>query len=257
MEKLKIVILFLLIAIVTTFIYVLSGLYLSFEIREEAFSLLSIELVLFAFLQAIYEINLKNAIIYFAISYSIGLFFEILGVNYGFPFGNYSYSQLLGPEIFGVPVAVPFVWFFITYLAFSVTKKSSLSIPRLLLASLGAMNWDIFIDPMFVSYGYWSWINKDYIPSLYSVPVTNFIGWYFVSLFILIVFYYTRKKSVINNVKNNNLFSYLVYLALLVDGILANLYLEHYLVIYIGAILGIIFLTTSSLKYKSIIFKKL
>jgi len=243
MDKLKMLSLFFFVLILLTFAYILSGLFIPFKVQNEAFSLLSIELVLFAFVQAMYEIKVKNALLYFLISYLLGFIFEILGTNFGFPFGKYSYSELLGPKILGVPIAVPFVWFFITYLCFSITKRTNNKFIGFLIASLGAMNWDIFIDPMFVSYGYWSW-SSDYFPSLYGVPITNFLGWYLVSFIILYFFYIAAKKN-LTSTRDNSKLSYFIYLTLITDGILANFKLNHFFVMYFGIILGAIFLAFS------------
>ena len=40
----------------------------------------------------------------------VGLAAEAVGVRTGFPFGDYSYADTLGPTVLGVPVVVPLAW---------------------------------------------------------------------------------------------------------------------------------------------------
>ncbi len=35
---------------------------------------------------------------------------EASGVNFGFPFGDYAYTDALGPKLLDVPLAIPFLW---------------------------------------------------------------------------------------------------------------------------------------------------
>ena len=39
-----------------------------------------------------------------------GLIAEAVGVATGIPFGRYTYTGTLGPEVLGVPVIVPMAW---------------------------------------------------------------------------------------------------------------------------------------------------
>ena len=36
----------------------------------------------------------------FVVTYLVGFFVEVLGVNTGFPFGEYEYGSVLGPKVF-------------------------------------------------------------------------------------------------------------------------------------------------------------
>ena len=52
-----------------------------------------------------------------------GLFVEILGVNYGLFFGEYSYGNNLGPKIFEVPYVIGFNWVLLIIITGSLSDK--------------------------------------------------------------------------------------------------------------------------------------
>ena len=40
----------------------------------------------------------------------LGWLIEVIGTNTGFPFGEYAYSGILGPGLFGTPVMIGVLW---------------------------------------------------------------------------------------------------------------------------------------------------
>jgi len=233
------IIIVLIITIIASFSYLLAGLYLKFGISYDIYSFLSLQLILFALFQAIAELKIKYALIFLLISYALGLLFEIIGTNTGIPFGKYVYSDLLGPKILNVPFSVPFVWFVIIYLSFSITIKIAYynKLAFVFLASLGVVGWDLFIDPMFVSYGYWKWLSNN-IPMLSGIPITNFVGWYIVALTILSIFSLFLKKAEKNFEFRYSKYAYIIYIVLIIDGILANIKLNNFGSMTIGVLVS-------------------
>jgi uncharacterized membrane protein len=116
-----------------------------------------------------------------------------------------------------------------------------------MLAAFGAMAWDLLIDPMFTSYGYWAWDARQSValPRLSGIPPTNFLGW-FVLVFVMVGIYLRFATKTPSITKRNNTYdSYIVYGMLLIDGVIANWQLGHYLVIGTGASAMIAFLALS------------
>jgi uncharacterized membrane protein len=245
--------------------YVLLGLVLGFTVSADIFFDLSFALLFFAIAQSIFELGTKNALLFLVLSSVIGYAAEVLGTSTGFPFGQYNYSELLGPKVLGVPVVVPFIWFVISYVTLSAVqgtvtsgsekrRREQYSSSRFnailsisMLSALGAMAWDLLIDPMFTSYGYWVWDARQPIalPRLSGIPLTNFLGW-FVLVFVMVAIYLRFGTKTPNITKRNNTYdSYIVYVMLLIDGVVANWQLGHYLVIEVGASTMIAFLALS------------
>ncbi len=235
--------------------YVVLGLILRYQVSADIFFGLSFALLFFALGQSVYEMGIKNTLILLAISTIIGFLAEVLGTSTGFPFGKYYYTDFLGQKVLNVPIVVPLVWFVIAYITFSqcFSYFGDLKNPResgtrilslVALAAFGTMAWDLMVDPMFVSYGYWVWEGTDSIPTLYGVPLSNFVGWFVVAFLMMGAFLYvTRKKKVIQ--RHNLLDSRIVYLMLLVDGSVANWSLSQYAVIVIGAVAMLAFVCAS------------
>ncbi|MDG6922368.1 MAG: carotenoid biosynthesis protein [Nitrososphaerota archaeon] len=166
--------------------YILLGLIFQFNIAADIFFDLSFALLFFSLGQAFYEMGVKKALTFIAVTALVGFAAEVLGTSTGFPFGQYYYTDFLGPKILGVPEVVPLVWFVISYLtlsiaygAFSATNKlNRRALTTLaLFCAFGAVAWDFLIDPMFSSYGYWVWTGQFVdLPKLYGIPLTKYGG---------------------------------------------------------------------------------
>jgi uncharacterized membrane protein len=240
--------------------YIIGGLIAKYNVPVDMYFALSFALLFFALAQSIYEIGLTKTLLFFIITSVVGFLAEVLGTSSGFPFGKYAYdiyagSSYLGPEVLGVPEVVPLIWFVIVYICFSQTfgysrskdydssesfqRSSNFSRSFLMIAltAFGAMAWDVVVDPMFTSYGYWSWSVDNPGPKLYGVPLTNFAGWFAVSFLMvaLILLAFSAKRGSLIIKQENILDSRIVYLLLMLDGIVANASLGNYLAIIFGA----------------------
>jgi putative membrane protein len=133
---------------------------------------------------------------------------EWYGEQNDLPFGNYRYTDHLGPRLpGGLPLAVPLAWWVVivpvylsaqTILAliFPPRKKPAPNVensgettsspwPAWLLAvatALGAVAMDLALEPAAGVRGYWFWDSSG--GWWYAVPAQNFIGWAVVSLIL-------------------------------------------------------------------------
>jgi len=143
--------------------------------------------------------GIRKSLILLGASFVIAFTAEALGVNYGLIFGNYHYTPRLGIQAFGVPFLAALAWEPILYAAYTLTTSlASLEPPAswknrmpayLWLAGAGALAttaWDMMIDPIAVSQGWWVWENGGaYLPYVANgVPISNFMGWLGVSFVI-------------------------------------------------------------------------
>ena len=61
----------------------------------------------------------------FATLYAISLAAELLGTSLGIPFGEYSYTPLLGIKWFGlVPLVIPLSWFFMALPSYALALRA-------------------------------------------------------------------------------------------------------------------------------------
>ncbi|MFL6071419.1 MAG: carotenoid biosynthesis protein [Actinomycetes bacterium] len=120
---------------------------------------------------------------------AIGWTVERFGSTSGIPFGDYSYTDVLGPDLFGVPAVIPLAWAMMAYPAH--VAASTLVWRRWLIPVVTAwslMAWDFFLDPMMVDLDAWRWsTTTPEVPGIEGVPMVNFAGWLAVGLVIGVV----------------------------------------------------------------------
>jgi len=93
--------------------------------------------------------------IFFTVSVTLSLLFEFTGTSFGWPFGNYEYSEMFGFKVFDkVPPVIPLSWFAMGFASFAVatvlirTWLGSTSLwPSVLLGSGMLVAWDLVLDP--------------------------------------------------------------------------------------------------------------
>ena len=142
----------------------------------------------------------------------IGFVVEVIGVKIGALFGAYSYGDTLGIKILEVPFVIGLNWLILClsiFSLFSVVFKNKFLL--LLFSSILMVSLDFIIEPVAIEYSFWSWSDN-------SVPIQNYIMWFFISL----VMHYILLKYRIN-----------VHYKLGVYVILSQLFFFIYLLIFI------------------------
>ena len=110
-----------------------------------------------------------------------GFAVEGVGVRTGVPFGRYVYTEVLRPQLLGVPVVMGLAWMSLVAYAAEVAGRLRLPPwPAALAAALWTTAADLVIDPLAANQlGYWTWARAgDY----YGIPFTNFVGWFVTGL---------------------------------------------------------------------------
>ncbi|CAA9519286.1 MAG: Carotenoid biosynthesis protein [uncultured Solirubrobacteraceae bacterium] len=116
---------------------------------------------------------------------ALGFAAELHGVATGRPFGDYSYSDRLGPRIGGVPVLAAAAWAMMARPAWVVAGLVDERRPVRIPLAAGALTaWDVFLDPRMVADGYWSWPGGGRYE---GIPATNFLGWWLTGLGVFTV----------------------------------------------------------------------
>lgn len=126
------------------------------------------------------------------LSFLVGFFAEMIGTNTGLIFGNYQYGKTLGFQLGHVPLIIGVNWFMLVYATAAVInqffEKQNWFV-KAISSALLMVGLDIFIEPVAMKYDFWNWENG-------IIPIQNFIGWFFIALFLLsITHYYTLIKS--------------------------------------------------------------
>lgn len=131
----------------------------------------------------------RKLMLFFVLCYLIGFGAEYLGVNYGLIFGDYEYGSVLGPVWFGVPALIGVNWFIVSYCAIHLSTRAN---PKwhfaIITGALITVALDYLIEPVAIKLGYWWWNTAD-------IPLSNYIGWFIVSLIILSIFKLMKIES--------------------------------------------------------------
>lgn len=133
----------------------------------------------------------KELSIFFVLAFSIGMLVEIIGVNTGFPFGEYYYTPSLKFLVFGVPLIIGVNWFLLSY---GVVSLFNICFPRLLylpkvILSAGLMTlMDVLIEPFAIHNKLWLWTSE-------VVPYENYLSWFFIALVLFALAYKLLEKE--------------------------------------------------------------
>jgi bisanhydrobacterioruberin hydratase len=134
-----------------------------------------------------YPLQDKSSIFkFFIASYLVGLLVEIVGVQTGVIFGEYSYGTVLGWKILETPLVIGVNWFIVTYTINQLISKFNLNyLVHSALAASVITALDYLIEPDAIRLGMWTWIEK-------TIPIKNYIAWWIVS-FGLSYYYFNLK----------------------------------------------------------------
>lgn len=131
----------------------------------------------------------KNYLYFFLICFVTGMVVEMIGVNTGILFGSYQYGEVMGIQIFGVPLLIGLNWFVIVYccgimglhflqwLRYRNLVDINNSTANWVLIFTGALLATIFdwlMEPMAIKLGFWTWHSPD-------IPLLNYGSWFLIS----------------------------------------------------------------------------
>nr|WP_246405907.1 carotenoid biosynthesis protein [Modestobacter versicolor] len=119
---------------------------------------------------------------------AVAVLVEALGLATGFPYGEYTYSDALGPTLLGVPFLVPLAWLLMAWPSWVLAARL---VPRSRPLRIGVAAylfaaWDVVLDPQMVQAGYWRWAHPEPgLPGIDTVPLTNLAGWLLAGLVLM------------------------------------------------------------------------
>lgn len=116
---------------------------------------------------------------------------ELFGVNTGYPFGAYAYTEALGALILGVPLAIPFAWYATIINIWRIAQggldrgAERSPWPTAVVAGILTVALDFSLEPMAtLERQYWIWAGA-------AVPLQNYVSWFTLSV-VAVVWLSTR-----------------------------------------------------------------
>jgi len=115
------------------------------------------------------------------------------------PFGEYQYTQWLGPKIAGhVPYFIPPSWFAMSIISLDLARRiTARRSGALFLGTLFMVLWDVSLDPaMNRAFPFWEYGVDGFF---FGMPLSNWAGWAAVTFVILLGYEYIAKGKLIEN----------------------------------------------------------
>lgn len=148
------------------------------------------------FYSAVHVLGMPATLRLAAIALPLGWFAEEMGASYGWFFGDYDYTDVLGPRLVSVPVVIPLMWFALTYAGYVMANLIVWQVPAdgrssrrrtLVMAFLAALivtAYDLGVDPYMV-YKLKAWIMVKHDGWWFGETLQGFVGWMVVGFAIV------------------------------------------------------------------------
>lgn len=123
----------------------------------------------------------------------LGFLAEVAGVHTGFPFGGYTYTNVLFPLVLGTPIVMGAAWIILlAYVRHMGFPRKAGRLTGAAVCALWMVAIDLVIDPLAAGpLGYWTWVHPH---GYYGVPWSNFAGWW-MTAFLLFLIYPAPEKA--------------------------------------------------------------
>ena len=163
----------------------------------------SVAMFLCCWSSAAHLLGMRAANRFVAIALPLGWLAEEGGARYGWFFGSYRYTDVLGPTLGAVPVIIPLMWFALCYVAYILANLMVWQAPverapapgmywahTLVMAFLAAAlvtAYDLGADPYMV-FTLKAWIMAKTDGGWFGETLQGFVGWMVVAFTIVLLF---------------------------------------------------------------------
>lgn len=176
--------------------------------QETTAILVTSALLMFAacWASATHLLGARAALRFVAIAVVLGFFAEQMGATRGWFFGEYHYTDVLGPRIGAVPAVIPLQWFAVAYMGYVLSNLIVWRAPvdsapgrlnAVTMSFLGAMivtAFDLGADPYFV-FQLKAWVMVKTDGAWFGETAVGFVGWMVVAFAILLAFRATVRRQ--------------------------------------------------------------
>ncbi len=105
----------------------------------------------------------------------IGFGIEVVGVNTGVIFGEYSYGSALGLKLFETPLLIGVNWLMLSYASWDIVGRLRMPVPaQISLAAALMLLYDYIMEPIAIKTGMWQW-------EAVEIPLQNYLAWYLIA----------------------------------------------------------------------------
>ena len=163
----------------------------------------TILITIFSFTHGVKRYGVGRMVFFVAMISIVSWGYESLSILTGFPFGNYHYTEILGPKIGLVPVIIMPAYFAVGYLSWVIAhilldkREAALRGAEVFLlpvvAAFVMVLWDACMDPINSTITQmWIWHDGG---GYFGVPLTNYLGWYLCVITFYLIFAFTLRDA--------------------------------------------------------------
>ena len=172
-------------------IYLIGAIGLSVPYTRRYFIyLIPVNLILAIILLLYYHQRWNLKFIFLAVfTIAASFLIEMLGVETGEIFGDYTYGKALGIKWHETPVIIGINWLLLLYCTYTIAKRIRIHfLFQVLIAALLMTVYDFFLEPVADKLDMWHWQNR-------VIPLQNYAAWFGVSLIFLLLFHFLKTDS--------------------------------------------------------------
>ncbi len=130
----------------------------------------------------------KRVLTIIILGFFIGMITEILGVQYGWIFGDYQYGNQLGTKLMGVPLLIGVNWALLTVITGAIAQQFYLNKFMRVLIGVGLMLFlDLLMEPLAPVFDFWIFDGEE-------APLQNYLGWAAVAIFLQFGYYFLKVR---------------------------------------------------------------
>ena len=122
-----------------------------------------------------------KTILIFIFIYAASFVVELIGVNTGSIFGNYTYGHGLGPKLFNTPLIIGLNWLLLVYVSNSVMQRTDWNpIVKVFGASFLLLAYDVLLEQVAPLLAMWTFSES-------TIPIQNYVAWFLLALLFSLV----------------------------------------------------------------------
>tara|TARA_X000000950_G_scaffold49621_1_gene58184 strand:+ start:2237 stop:2887 length:651 start_codon:yes stop_codon:yes gene_type:complete len=130
----------------------------------------------------------KWFILIILLGFFTGMTTEILGVQFGWIFGDYQYGSQLGTKVLGVPLLIGINWALLTVITGAIAHQFYSNLFMRVFIGVGLMLFlDLLMEPLAPVLDFWAFDGSE-------APLQNYIGWAAVALFLQLSYHFFKIK---------------------------------------------------------------
>ena len=130
----------------------------------------------------------KRVLTIIILGFFIGMITEILGVQYGWIFGDYQYGNKLGTKLMGVPLLIGVNWALLTVITGVIAEQFYSNKFMRVLIGVGLMVFlDLLMEPLAPVLDFWIFDGEE-------APLQNYLGWAAVAIFLQFGYYFLKVR---------------------------------------------------------------